>query len=206
MEHSLITLDFNVPARFFTYPAKFIAPAWGQGFQCQGGECGLCCLTELPDAVPRIHNYNIDQAICGFFDSKNKLCKEYIRRPQTCKTYPFFFGVEEGTILISASLECPGTNSNKIIPTEVLSELFEEPSANKTVTFLNDCYEQAILRHDLWADANRIWQIIKERVKYYFMQVTNFPFSQSVSQMMFDILAEAYNQKPIRVHRTRWLT
>jgi len=107
-------------------------------------------LTELPPGVSQVHNSNVDKAICGFYDAERRLCRKYDRRPLGCRIYPFLFGVVEGQILISASLECPGTNSRESSQQGVILNMLNEPSILKRITLMNDCYEKAVFFPDLW--------------------------------------------------------
>jgi len=190
----LFTENFNLETTLFSYPAKFVAPIWGKGFECQVGVCGLCCLTELPEDVPRVHNVNFDKAICGLFDIARKKCQKYETRPVGCKTYPFFFGVEEGQVIISTSLECPGTNSKKKVEKGLILDVFKEPYMDERVTFMNNIYEEAILLPRLWNNSNSVWEAIKNRVEDYFSRNSEFPFLQEVTQLIYDTMRDVLGQ------------
>lgn len=190
MEDGLVTKIFEIPTQFFTYPAKFIAPVWAQGFECQSGLCGLCCLTQKPEGVPQNYNTQLDRAICGFYNIKHRLCRKYDKRPLECKMYPFLFGVEEGQILISASLECPATNTKKCIQTGVLLDVFEDPYVDRMVTSMNDCYEKAVLLPQIWNDAYHVWKTLANNVQDYFSHKTNFPFLSEVRLLIVETIAD----------------
>lgn len=199
MNTNLVTRTFNISTQFCTYPAEFVAPVWAQGFECQSGVCGACCLTQLPAEVPQVHNSKVDKAICGFYDVERRLCRKYDRRPLGCRIYPFSFGVVEGQILISASLECPGTNSRESIQQGVMLNMFNESSVLKRITLMNDYYEKAVLFPDMWDRAGQVWKTLTSEVQGYFSNQKCFPFLSEATQLIFDTVAGLFNQKAPKI-------
>jgi len=204
MQDMLIAKTFNVQTPFFTYPAKFIAPVWAQGFECKSGLCGLCCLVQLPDDVPRKHNAKMDRVVCRFYDVEQRLCLRYNKRPIGCKIYPFLFGVEEGQIIISASLECPATNLKKNIQTGILVNVLEDAHVNQRITIMNDCYEKAILLPQIWSDANRVWKTLTNMVQDYFRHKTKFPFLLDFRILSVKTVANSLNLEVPEVPKTSY--
>jgi len=194
MEKDLIQRAFQIPTNVFTYPAKYIAPIWAQGFECHAGDCGLCCLTEKPDKVSGIHNAQLDKAICQLYNTKTKICRRYMDRPDLCKLYPFFFGVEDGQVIIMASLECPGTCSDKTPRMELISELLKEPYFAGRLAFFNDCYEQAILYSDL-SDTKHFQTRLVPEIRSMFRERRHFPFLLEAVQLIYKVFAESFGEK-----------
>lgn len=206
MKGNLTTKTFNISTPYFSYPVKFVAPVWAQSFKCQSGQCGLCCLTQLPTGVSQIHNADLDRPICGFYDIKKKFCKKYASRPAVCKTYPFLFGVEEGQILVSASLECPGTSSRTAFKKEAISDLLDEPYVIRVITHMSDCYEYAILDPNIWSQAHEIWNVVVRKLKDYFRHRTHLPILPNVIELVWKALMDFTKQEvpkfpPVSVRR-----
>jgi len=199
MNTDLVTKTFNISTQFCTYSAEYVAPVWAQGFECQSGICGLCCLTQLPTGVPQVHNSNVDKAICGFYDAERRLCRKYDRRPSGCRIYPFSFGVVEGQILISASLECPGTNSKESIQQGVILNMFNEPSVLKRITLMNDYYEKAVLFPNIWGRGDQVWKSLTSEVQGYFSNQKCFPFLSEATQLIFETVAGLFDEKAPKI-------
>lgn len=200
MESDLATKSFNISTPYFSYPVKFVAPVWAQGFECQSGQCGLCCLTQLPPEVSQIHNAELDLPICRVYDIKNRFCKKYVSRPIGCKIYPFLFGVEERQILISSSLECPGTSSGTVLKEEGISNLFDEPYVTNLITHRSECYEYAIRNPNLWGQAYEIRNAIVRRLKDYFRQRIHFPILPDVIDLVWETFTELTKQEIPKNH------
>lgn len=196
----MIIKTFDISTRFLTYPAKFVAPIWAQGFECKSGLCGLCCLTQLQPDTPQIHNANLDKAICRFYHTRNRICQKYENRPVTCKMYPFSFGVEDGQIVVSASLECPGTSLGAPLKKNVISDILKEPGVDRMITYMNDCYEKAVLVPHIWARADQMWKTLTHKVQDYFDHKVCFPFLLEVVQLIRTTVSELIERKtPKRV-------
>lgn len=175
MDDSLFVKRFTIPSAFHDYPARFVSTSWGRSFQCNPNQCGLCCLTQKPDSVPEIHHKEIGKAICGFYDVEGKICRKYRERPSGCKTYPFFFGVEDEQIVVSLSLECPGCGLDNEIDVDTLHSIFREDYFQKRIVLLDDCYTKAILNADLWGNADLLWGSLTSKVAEFFAGNTHFP-------------------------------
>lgn len=178
MESGLLSKNFEISTPFFTFPATYVAPVWAQGFECK--LCGLCCLTEKPNGVPEIHDTRLDRPICRFYDDRKRLCRKYDGRPELCKTYPFIIGVESGKIKVSASLECPGTNTKQPLDTNHITDLGKIDWISKWINYLNDCYENAVLNNNLWCNAEYVRDQITKWVQESLIGVNYFPFSLKV--------------------------
>jgi len=150
--------------------------------------------------VPENKNTQLARAICGFYNIKRRLCKKYVARPLMCKMYPFWFGVEEGEIIVSTSLCCPATNSKNRIENSVLLELFEDKRVGKMVTLSNDCYERAVLLPGIWYNAQRIWKTIVTEVQGFFTNVTKFPVLERVRQIIVQIVADSLKVSAPELH------
>jgi hypothetical protein len=184
MENGLVQTSFEISTPFHTYPSIFIAPVWAQSFECFKEHCGLCCLTEKPNDISGVNNANLDKQICKLYNIKAKLCNKYGGRPDMCKSYPFFLGVEEGKIIASLDLECPGSNGKTSVPKTILENTFKSSSWNKRITFLNDCYEQAVLSPFLWFNAERDrYNIIKWIEEFY--RKESFPYISEIRETIF---------------------
>ena len=171
MEGGLIERSFDIAVGPVSYPGKFVIPAWAQGFECQVGVCGKCCLTEKPSDVPEVYNAKIDKGICGFYDFRRKSCLRYSNRPLGCRLYPFFFGVEEGEVIISKSLECPGTLSQ-----ESLLEIFSDPALHQTIAYLDVCYRKTFHHIEDRNRAKNLLTTITEAAQKSLHQRSRFPF------------------------------
>ncbi|MCJ7632443.1 YkgJ family cysteine cluster protein [Candidatus Bathyarchaeota archaeon] len=193
MEPRLIQRTFQIPTYTSTYSARYIAPVWAQGFDCRAGDCGLCCLTEKPSGISGVHNVQLDKAICRLYNVKTRTCRGYTSRPDLCKLYPFFFGVEDGQVIISASLECPGTCSDKSARVDLISELLKEPYFVRRTAFLYDCYEKAILNSDL-LDAMRIKEHLVPKIQTMFRERRHFPFLLETVQLVYNVFAESMDE------------
>jgi len=193
MDYGLTFQDFEIPTSLFTYPARFVSPVWAQGFECKRERCGLCCLTEKPSNVPTFHEVNIDKCICRFYDIKKRLCREYSKRPELCRTYPFFIGVESNRVIISTSLECPGTNTGKGADEVQIVKLFGEDQMTRWICLLDDYYEKAVLDDGLWANAEYVQHDISEKLQNYFTQKKCFPFSPEIAEVMYRRFSELAN-------------
>ncbi len=112
-DKSIVASRFTVATQIRDYPAKLVTPIWAQGFECEGGTCGLCCITETPGGMQRIRNARLNRELCAHYNVTKRVCRQYEIRPFMCEFYPFFLGVEAGQVCITASLECPGTNSTR---------------------------------------------------------------------------------------------
>jgi hypothetical protein len=190
MDNGLTFQDFEIPTSFFTYPARFVSPVWARGFACKKERCGLCCLTEKPSNVRTLHEARIDKSICGFYDIGRRLCKEYSRRPELCRTYPFFVGVEGNQVIISASLECPGTDTGKRADEVEIVEMFREGQMARWIWLLNDYYEKAVLDDNLWANAEYVRRDISEKLQNYFAEKKCFPFSYGIVEVVSQRFSE----------------
>jgi len=199
MENGLVTKAFNVSTRFFTYQAKFVAPAWAPGYECQMGLCGLCCLTQSPSGVSCAHNANLGKAVCRLYDSDRKMCRQYLQRPTGCKKYPFAIGVEDARILISASLECPGTNSKIDIDTDAVANTLSEQPMDEMIALMNDHYEKAVSSPNIWMDAGQVWSELSRRVQDYFSQKTSLPCLQEVVQLTVDTVWGTVGEESPRI-------
>jgi Fe-S-cluster containining protein len=194
MENGLIQLAFQIPTKVSTYPAKYVAPIWAQGFECYASDCGLCCLTEKPNNVSGIHNAQLDKAICQLFNTRTKICRRYVDRPDLCKLYPLFFGVEDGQVIIMTSLECPGTCSDKLPRVELISELMKEPYLAGRLAFFDNCYEQAILHSDL-LDTKCFQTRLVPEIRNMFRERRHFPFLLEAVQLIYKVLGESFGKK-----------
>lgn len=199
MNTGLVTKTFRVKTRFFSYPAKFIAPIWAKGFECQIGLCGLCCITGTPGDIRLKHNAQLDRSICGFYDVERSTCQRYAERPEVCRMYPFLYGVEDGQVLVSTSLDCPATNSESTISRKVLLDLFKVPFVNQTITVMNDSYEMAVLNPLIWDRADSVWQMLKSKVQRFFDKVTNFPFLSEATIQIYEPVANVLKTEPPKV-------
>jgi Fe-S-cluster containining protein len=199
MEYGLTFQDFEIPTSLFTYPARFVSPVWAQGFECKRERCGLCCLTEKPSNVPTFHEVNIDKCVCRFYEVEKRLCREYPRRPELCRTYPFFIGVENNCVIISTSLECPGTDTGKGADVAQIVKMFREDQMAGWIRLLNDYYEKAVLDHDLWENAEYVRDDISEKLQNYFAQKKCFPFSPEITEVMYQRFSELANLREPKI-------
>lgn len=199
MENGLVTSAFTVPTKAIIYPAMFVAPAWAPGYGCRKGLCGLCCLTQSPTGVSSSHNANLDKAVCRFYNSEMRTCRKYLDRPTVCRKYPFAFGVENDRILISVSLECPGTNSKTVIDTDAVSSMLCEEPTNAIIAFMDSQYRSAVSTPSIWRDADQVWTELSRRVKEYFSKKTSLPCLQEVIQLTVDTVWKAAGEEPPRI-------
>jgi hypothetical protein len=95
------------------------------------------------------------------------------------------FGVENGQVIISASLECPGCSAAADISTTIIQGMFKEEYVSQRMSFLNDNYEQAILNADLWKYADYYWQHLTEKVQDFFGRSIAFPFLSNLFRHLF---------------------
>lgn len=196
MQDHLVKTTFKIRTQFFTFPAILFTPTWAKGYKCEAGICGLCCLTAKPPKnVPQQPIAQLDRSICAHYDVKRKLCKKHTERPSVCRAYPFLFGVEDGKILISTSLECPTTSTESNIEPKVLLETFESPYFSRQLTLMNDCYEHAILSPSLWRDANHIQHTLTKRFQDFFSRKTEFPFLSEFQDTITDIVTKSFRTK-----------
>jgi len=196
MQTHLVKTTLNINTQFFTFPAILTTPTWAKGYKCEPGKCGLCCLTAKPPKnVPQQPIAQLDRTICAHYDIKQKLCKKHTERPSVCKAYPFIFGVEDGKILISTSLECPTTNRKTSIEPKILQEIFENPVYSRQLTLMNDCYEHTILSPSLWRDANHIQHTLTKQFQDFFSRKTEFPFLSEFQDTITNIITKSFRTK-----------
>lgn len=195
----MVTRAFTVPTKTIIYPAMFVAPAWAPGYVCPKGLCGLCCLTQSPTGVSSSHNANLDKAVCRSYNSEIRTCRKYLDRPTVCRKYPFAFGVENDRILISVSLECPGTNSKTDIDTDAVSSMLCEEPTNAIITFMDSQYRSAVSTPGIWRDAGQVWTELSRRVQEYFSKKTSLPCLQEVQQLTVDTVWGVAGEEPPEV-------
>ena len=194
MENGLVQTTFEISTAFHTYHSSFVAPAWAKGFDCYKEHCGLCCLTEKPNVISGVNNSSLGKEICKHYDIKTKLCNEYDNRPDMCRSYPFFLGVEEGKIVVSLDLECPGSNGKTGVPRSILEDTFKSPTWNKHISFMNDCYEKAVLNPYLWFNAERDRDNIIKWISEFYRK-ESFPYISEIRETMLRKLTGQTDKK-----------
>lgn len=158
-----------------TYPFRFFSVRWARSFQCLAGLCGLCCLVELPSDVPRKHSDLLDKSICGFYDSRQKSCSRYSKRPFGCRIYPFFLGVEDGVIYLSTMLGCPATNHETEIEENTITRMLSDPEVYTGVIWLDQNYMRARQDSRLWMNAENICHALSSNIMEFFRRKSEFP-------------------------------
>lgn len=186
MRDRLVEKSSDIRIGHVNFPIRFVAPHWAKSFECKAGICGLCCLVELPRNVPRKHLNSLDRAICGFYNIEQRKCSKYSQRPFGCRVYPFFFGVEEGTILTSTMLGCPATNYESEINPRVLVETFSDSSVFPIVLRMHEDYDRAKRDNNLWKDADHVWPILSNTATNFLSQRTGFPFVSQFKDLMLN--------------------
>ena len=186
MENGLLSKSCEMRIGEAAFRIEFVAPKWARSYECTPGTCGLCCLAELPQKVPRKHDSDLDQTICQFYNVRQKKCLKYSERPFGCRIYPFFMGVEEGVILTSTMLGCPGTNRKSEIDPHVLAETFGDSSVAPIVLQINKIYERAKQEYALWKDAAHIWRNLSNVAGDFLLQRTHFPFASNFKDFMLN--------------------
>lgn len=188
MENRLVSKSCETQIEGTTFRTEFVAPRWARSYECTQGTCGLCCLAELPQKVPRKHNSDLDQTICGLYNIQRRSCLKYSERPFGCRIYPFFMGVEEGIILTSTMLGCPGTNCKSETDPRILTETLGDSSVAPIVLQLHNIYERAKNEYSLWLDAAQIWRNLSNVAGDFLTQRTHFPFASDFKDLMLNMV------------------
>lgn len=189
MRNVLFERKFEINTSYGTFPIKFVAPTWAKGFRCLAGSCGLCCLSALPETVPKKHFQLLDTTICHFYDYSKKICNKYDQRPWACRTYPFIFGVEDEIVNVSANLSCPATNDERDIELDELRKTFSDPTVERSIEWLRLLYK-ATKESELWMEADKVWKIVSRKVEKYFNSLSAFPLLSELQSLALNTVDE----------------
>ena len=188
---NLIEKWFAVETPKGNFQAKYVSTNWAKGFNCTPRSCGLCCITELPEGVPKKSFKPFDKLICGHFNIERKTCQAYDNRPWGCRTYPFIFGVESGQVIISPSLECPSTNISEI-NLDILEKTFRYPAVGGVVDSFNDIFEKA-KRSRFWDSSEEFWVFLQDEINKYLDSNTHFPMLNDLSELVHGCIDHYFN-------------
>lgn len=180
---NLIEEGFTVETPKDNFQAKYVSTNWAKGFNCAPKSCGLCCITELPEGVPKKTFKPFGQVICAHFNTERKICEAYEKRPWGCRTYPFIFGVENGQVVVSPSIECPSTNISTI-NLDLLKETFRNPKVGFVVDYLNDVFEKA-KSSQFWDSSEAFWGSLEDEINKYLDSHTRFPILNDLSELVY---------------------
>ncbi|PVX26103.1 MAG: hypothetical protein CW691_02460 [Candidatus Bathyarchaeum sp.] len=190
---NIIETEFLINTPFSSFQARVVTPKWSKGFECTPQTCGLCCISELPNNMPTKDFKPFNCRICCKYNTENKMCKAYDKRPWGCKTYPFLFGFENGTLIISPSLECPATNEEEM-NFEAIKESFSESQVAKSLE------EQELIFYKvkgskIWKNADKFWLKLSNEISDVLNLSPNFPVMENAKSLILEVHNNYYNIK-----------
>jgi hypothetical protein len=175
--------NFDITLSDKIISASYVTTDWAKGFSCSTSLCGLCCITELPDRVPRQSFEHFNTPICGHYDVTKKNCKKYQHRPWGCQMYPFIYGVENNRVIISPSLECPATNG-PYPNLNVVKQCFSNPFTESTLNLLADVFTNAYLSQ-FWNISKGFVDELQNKVLDSIDDGFSFPVLSSLSELAY---------------------
>lgn len=173
---------FDIETQKKHYKVKYISTNWAKGFNCTPSTCGLCCISELPQNVPKKNFKPFEEVICSHFNVENKKCEIYDKRPWGCMTYPFIFGFENGNVIVSSSLECPSTNASRL-NIDSLKETFHKPKVGLVIDYLNQVFKETKYSR-FWDTPHAFWGFLEDQINKYFDQKNQFPMLEDLSEQV----------------------
>lgn len=188
--------DFIISTSLSSYNAKFIAPKWAPGFSCDPESCGLCCISELPEGVATKNFQPFNSMICKHYDVDKKNCNSYTRRPWGCKMFPFMYGIENGVLKISASLDCPATHKKELDISSIKNS-FEDLELSKSFSGIELMYLR-IKSSRAWQNSDVFWEHLALKIMDLFDLKSNFPLFYKAKSLIFNFIDEYYDVKPKR--------
>lgn len=189
--NNLIEEYFEIETTKGSYQAKYVSPIWARGLDCKPSSCGLCCISATPQLVPKKTFSPLGNKICSYLNIDKKVCKTYERRPYGCKIAPFFFGIENGQIIISPSLECPSTNKSKI-NMSMIKKTFNNSSVRLQLDDLDDIFNQTKSSKE-WDSIEEFWVFLKGEIKSFFDSNNQFPFLDELTELVQDCIDRYFN-------------
>lgn len=194
--NEILEKELVIETPLSVFPTKIVSPKWSSGFECKSGSCGLCCISELPEGIPTKRFKPFNSRICSYYNVEKRKCNSYESRTLGCKTFPFIFGIEYGSMIISPSLECPSTNGD-VFDLQSVKETFSDPQLARILMGLDLMNLEAISTRS-WMYADDFWEKLVEHMNNLFERTSSFPFLYEAKSLVFDFLDNYFN---VKAHR-----